>query len=166
MCWKLHTLVVVGCLALLLALQAGAADSTEVAPHRKAKSPTGAMIRSMLVPGWGQVYNGKYLKALVYAGTQLSFLYGAHVQNNRYHHYRDIGYNVDADFYQSDRNRLLWWLFGITLVSMGDAFVDAHLSQFDVSDDLSARIEPHVDPDQAAIVLSLSIFFDHHVRNP
>jgi len=163
---NLRTIIVVSCLLLPLALHAQPADSTRVAPPRKAKSPSGALIRSMLVPGWGQLYNGKYLKALVYAGTQLSFVYGAHVQNNRYHHYRDLGDDVVADFYKSDRNRLLWWLFGITLLSMGDAFVDAHLSQFDVSDDLSARIEPDIDTDRRVIGLSLTLFLDYRARNP
>ena len=121
---------------------------------------------SMVVPGWGQVYNGKYIKALVYAGAQLSFLYGAHVQNDRYHHYRDLGNADFADFYQNDRNRLLWWVFGITLLSMGDAFVDASLSQFDVSDNMSARLTPDIDPERAGIGLLLTLSFDFQAKNP
>jgi hypothetical protein len=115
------------------------------------------MLRSMVVPGWGQLYNGKPLKALIYAGAQLGFIWGAHVQNDRYHYYRHLGWEVDADFYKNDRNRQLWWLFGVTLLSMGDAFVDAHLYGFDISDDLSINISPSVSPDFAGCRLGFSI---------
>jgi hypothetical protein len=140
-------LVVLICVILVIATGLFAAEPTPSSKTHKGKSPTGALLRSMVVPGWGQLYNGKPLKALIYAGAQLSFVYGAHVQNNRYHHYQNLEMDDVADFYQNDRNRQLWWLFGITLLSMGDAFVDAHLYEFDISDDLSMSISPSVEPD-------------------
>ena len=144
---KFRMVVVLIFVVLITSIGLYAAEPSPTSKTPKGKSPTGALLRSMVVPGWGQLYNGKPLKAVIYAGAQLSFVYGAHVQNNRYHHYQDIGETEFADFYQSDRNRLLWWLFGITLLSMGDAFVDAHLYGFDISDDLSMNISPSVSPD-------------------
>jgi hypothetical protein len=132
-----------------------AADTTATQP--KGKSPTGALLRSLVVPGWGQLYNGKYLKALVYAGAQLSFAYAAHVQNNRHHHYQNLDQDDLADFYRDDRNRMLWWLFGITLLSIGDAYVDAHLWNFDVSDDLSANIAPQYDPKNQRVSIACTL---------
>lgn len=35
--------------------------------------PTGALIRSAIIPGWGQLYNGKYMSFVVYAGLELYF---------------------------------------------------------------------------------------------
>jgi len=35
------------------------------------KSPTGAMIRSLLFPGWGQLYNKKYFKAILVFGAEI-----------------------------------------------------------------------------------------------
>ena len=152
--------MVAACLLLVIAVQSQAAEKPQPETEPPRKSPTGALLRSMVVPGWGQVYNGKYLKAVVYAGAQLSFLYGAHIQNNRYHEYQNLGDDVVAEFYKDDRNRLLWWLFGITLLSMGDAFVDAHLWRFDVSDDLSAYLTPQVDPNRVTVRLSLTFLID------
>ena len=163
---KHRAAIFVVCFALSAMTYAQVPDTTATKPLSKRKSPTGALLRSLVVPGWGQMYNGKYLKAVVYAGAQLSFLYGAHVQNDRYHHYRDLGNEDFANFYENDRNRLLWWLFGITLLSMGDAYVDASLSQFDVSDDMSAIIAPDVDPQHAGIGFSLAIFFNFSANNP
>jgi len=147
--------VVVLCAVMMIAMGLSAAEPSQSPKAHKGKSPTGALLRSMLVPGWGQLYNGKPLKAVIYAGAQLSFVFGAHVQNNRYHHYRDLGMDDVADFYQNDRNRQLWWLFGITLLSMGDAFVDAHLYGFDISDDLSLNISPSISPEFASCRLML-----------
>jgi hypothetical protein len=161
-----HAVVAAICVALCGAAYSQTADTTSAKLLPEKKSPTGALLRSMVVPGWGQVYNGKYLKSIIYAGAQLTFLYGAHVQNDRYHHYRDLGNQDFANFYENDRNRLLWWLFGITLLSMGDAFVDASLAQFDVSDNMSARLTPNIDPRRAGIGLSLALFFDYHAKNP
>ena len=34
--------------------------TTETMPHSMSKSPTGAIWRSLVVPGWGQLYTGDY----------------------------------------------------------------------------------------------------------
>ncbi|MBU0509174.1 hypothetical protein KKH27_10100, partial [bacterium] len=54
-------------------------------------------------------------------------------------------------FYRNSRNRLLWWLAGMALLSMGDAYVDAHLYRLDVSPDLS--------PDGTTIGLTVTCNF-------
>jgi len=109
----------------------------------KTKSPTGAMLRSMAIPGWGQLYNRQYLKALVIAGGETFFI----VQAIRYWDLSEDAYNAfsgqedyylrslyyqDYDFYQ-DRRNLYLWLSGVSIfLSMVDAYVDAHLHNFDV----------------------------------
>lgn len=44
------------------------APAVEVAADSASRSPRGAVLRSAAVPGWGQIYNGQWLKAPVAAG--------------------------------------------------------------------------------------------------
>ena len=43
----------------------------------------------------------------------------------------------DEKFYRNQRNSLIWWLAGTILLSMGDAYVDAHLYGLDWSPEIS-----------------------------
>ncbi len=108
----------------------------------KLHNPMGAMWRSLLFPGWGQLYNRKYLKALILGGTEIGFIYGIIYQNDRYRNARGEGDTVRAAFYKDDRNRLSWWLAGIILYSMADAYADAHLWDFELSPELSLGAVP------------------------
>jgi len=107
----------------------------------KRHSPSGAMWRSMILPGWGQLYNRKYLKAAVYGGGEIALLYSSLLQHRRYKDARKIEDWTAADFYENDRNRLRWWLAGTILFSMADAFVDGHLWDFELDKNLTAGVE-------------------------
>lgn len=113
------------------------------------KSPTGAMIRSLVFPGWGQFYNNKKLKALLIFGTEVGLLANSIYLNQKYQEWNqkykesEPGYEqsiilANREFYINNRNSSTWWLVGVTLFSIADAFVDAHLSDFDESSNLSA----------------------------
>ena len=52
------------------------------------------------------------------------------------------------DFYRRYRDLSAFCFAGIYLLSVVDAYVDAHLSVFDISPDLSIRVEPAVIPQQ------------------
>lgn len=106
------------------------------------KSPTGAMLRSLAFPGWGQLYNRKYFKALLVFGIETGLAVSASYQNDQMRRYEKKGDPEAAKFYRNDRNRLLWWLAGFVLLSMGDAYVDAHLFDYDISPDLSLAVSP------------------------
>ncbi len=106
----------------------------------KRHSPSGAMWRSMALPGWGQLYNRKYLKAAIYGGGEIALFYASLVQNRRYKQAREDEDWIAADFYENDRNRLRWWLAGTILFSMADAYVDGQLWDFELDKDLSAGI--------------------------
>jgi len=101
-------------------------------------SPTGAALRSLLVPGWGQMYAGHPLKAVVYSGIELAFIHGIYRQHCLYRHYSDIGEDNTAEAYRNDRNRQGWYLAASVIVAVMDAYVDAHLYRFDVSEQLSS----------------------------
>lgn len=117
---------------------------------RKHKDPTGALLRSMVVPGWGQAYTGNWIKAALYFGADMGLLYGVYYQNKQYHDSLDrtrfqkteerrLALEDAADFYRDDRNRLIWWTAGLTLLSMFDAFVEGHLYEFSIDPSLDVK---------------------------
>ncbi len=93
-------------------------------------------------PAWGQLYNRKYVKALIIGGAEIGFAYGVYYQHRRYKKAKREGNDVAAAFYKDDRNRLGWWLAGIILYSMADAYADAHLWDFELSPNLSMGLNP------------------------
>ena len=132
--------------ALFVAALWGAAFPACGAPpdtlHVRRKSPTGAMLRSLAFPGWGQFYNAKYAKALLAFGIETGLALSASYQNDQMRRYEKKGDTEAAKFFRNDRNRMLWWLAGFMLLSMGDAYVDAHLFDYDISPDLSLTVSP------------------------
>ncbi len=105
------------------------------------KNPTRAMLCSALVPGGGQFYNQAYLKAGVVAGLQ-AYLIGLAVHhNNRISHFQDLldsspealqpAYRLQRDDYRDKLRSDYWWIGTVLLLSVGDAFVDAHLHNYE-----------------------------------
>lgn len=142
-----------------------AIDSTRIAQETQKKNYSGprrASIMSMLLPGLGQAYNKKYWKIpIIYAGIG-GFGYMFAFNNKEYNYYRKnlIAVNDEdpntnnTTNYTSDQLQILkngykksrdLALIGISIIyflNIIDANVDAHLRTFDVSDDLSLRIDP------------------------
>lgn len=133
------------------------------------QSPSKAALYSALLPGLGQAYNKKYWKIpLIYAGfgTMTYFIVTNGKEYNKfkdayeyangdslsgkYNEYVDK-YAVDElqagrDYYRRNRDLTIivtsfWYLLNVV-----DAAVDAYLFEYDVSDDLSMRIEPSFNP--------------------
>lgn len=126
--------------------------------------PAKAAFFSAVVPGLGQIYNGKYWKLpLVYAalGTTTYF----YIDNNRqYNLYRDafkqrltgqedefLGVLTDQNLidaqklFRKNRDLSLLFVIGAYILNIVDANVDAHLQQFNVNDNLS--LKPNADRD-------------------
>ncbi|OQX83315.1 hypothetical protein B6D60_10645 [candidate division KSB1 bacterium 4484_87] len=107
------------------------------------KSPRGALVRSLLFPGLGQWYNGKKLKAVVMFLGQTGLAANAVYLNQQLVKSKT---DYEREFYINNRNISVWWLVGVTLFSIADAYVDAQLSDFDESPDLShLQIQPKFD---------------------
>ncbi len=127
-------------------------------------SPRKAAIYSTILPGLGQAYNKKYWKIpILYAGIA-GLTYSIIYNNNNYLTYRSayrirkdtdpttvdqfVGILNDDYLLQYTKSFHRWRdlsIFGAALLyalNVVDATVDAHLSTFDVSDDLSLRIQP------------------------
>ena len=105
----------------------------------KIKSPKTAMIYSAVFPGLGQLYNGKKLKAVIFFGGEFGLLANSIYLNQQY---KKSIFEYDKEFYLNNRNLSTWYLVGAVLFSVIDAFVDAHLYNFDESPDLSLNMTP------------------------
>ncbi|KAB2846110.1 MAG: hypothetical protein F9K45_02560 [Melioribacteraceae bacterium] len=111
------------------------------------KSPWGAVLRSAIVPGWGQFYNESYWKIPIVVGLIGYYTYGYIHNNDLYIEYRDkyseslkqsalgnSNYKKIREFYKDQRD-LFAVYFGLTyFLNLVDAYVDAHLFDFDVSE--------------------------------
>ena len=110
------------------------------------KSPWGAIGRSALIPGWGQFYNDSYWKIPVVWGVLGWFSY-LYIENNKL--YKDyaslytqslangsgISYYRNArDLYRDERDKYALILGLSYLLNLVDAYVDAQLFDFDVTE--------------------------------
>ena len=116
---------------------------------RMKKSPTVAVLLSAALPGAGQFYNESYWKIPIIGGLVGYFGYEYFRNNNLYKDYRDryvesqTGVNPAGDpnlkilreFYRDQRDDFVWYFLIVYVVNMVDAYVDAHLFDFDVKED-------------------------------
>jgi hypothetical protein len=129
--------------------------------EEKKHSPTVATLLSTFVPGAGQLYNRKYWKVPVIYGAGATLIYFVGVNNKLYKKYSrlyeqkldetidDLYVNIDEESLRRERenwrrNRDLNYIgLGVLyFLQVIDANVDAHLFQYDISDDLTFRYYP------------------------
>ena len=156
---------------------------TSYAKHRANR----AALFSAVLPGAGQVYNKKYWKVpILYAGI-VGLVVGIEFNDRYYKSFRKAyQYRVDADsttidteyqdkypdasslvlrrdYYRRTRD-LLYIIGGVAYVlNIIDAYVDAHLANFDINDDLSFKAEPGIQfLSGSEPVASVKISFNFH----
>lgn len=136
---------------------------------RMYQNPTVGLFKSMVIPGWGQLGNRRYLKAILFAGLDAWFIssairYGGQASDyyDQYESAIDLVdrrelYNLYLDRKDS-RNKYTWFAVIVTFVSMFDAYVDAHLSGYPhkADDELTLEVRPMED---GGFVASLSLDF-------
>jgi hypothetical protein len=140
-------------------------DTTST-PKKKAKNPQNvaaskAARLSAIVPGLGQVYNKKYWKLpILYAGAA-AITYFVIINSQDYNTFKEAyttrkagGIDKYVGIYSEDqlillrddarRYRDMSIIFGVGLYALNiiDAYVDRHLMEFDVSDELSMNVRP------------------------
>lgn len=114
--------------------------------HSVENRPVKSALLRAFVPGWGQIYNDEYGKAgLVYMGM-LGATVSIHSRQNVIDYYlgrkhfleREDPSNADLDgineqilYFRKNRNQYIWGIVLIYLYSIGDAVVDAMMSDFD-----------------------------------
>ncbi|PKD16823.1 hypothetical protein APR41_08460 [Salegentibacter salinarum] len=133
-----------------------------------ALAPAKAAFYSAILPGLGQAYNGRYWKIpLVYAGIGTGVYF--YINNNKeWNRYRDAykdrlagrkdEFTVNGDqritddgliraqeFYRRNKEISILVTAGFYVLNIIDANVDAHLQQFNVSEDLT--LQPNMELD-------------------
>jgi hypothetical protein len=117
----------------------------EPAPPDTTKRPAPpyrVMFRSAVLPGWGQMYNGKPLKAALVVAGEGFLVYKAldelSKENDAVERLGqlapgDPGYEEAVDDREKHYNlkvNYIWWTVVVHLLQMADAYVDAHLRDF------------------------------------
>ncbi|WP_010231260.1 DUF5683 domain-containing protein [Gillisia marina] len=147
-------------------------------------APAKAAFYSAILPGLGQAYNGKYWKIpIAYAGLGVGIYF--YLDNDKqYDRYRDAykrrlaGFQDDEfivegvtrvstdgliraqKFYQRNKEISLLVTAGIYILNIIDANVDAHLQQFNVSEDLSFKPSVNFDEFSGKTRYGMSLNFN------
>ena len=124
-------------------------------------SPKKATLLSTFIPGAGQIYNRKYWKVPLIYGGGATFVYFIGVNNRYYKKYSrlyeqkvngtidELYANINEESLRRERENWrrnrdlnyigLGFLYFLQII---DANVDAHLFEYDISDDLTFRYQP------------------------
>ena len=124
--------------------------------------PGRATVYSLLLPGLGQAYNGEYWKIPIYYGGMLAAVHYLYTNNLNYQRFRriyreatnpDIEYtgSISAetaqwyrDVYRRYRDYSIVATALVYLLQVIDANVFAYMHDFEVSDDITMKVEPAV----------------------
>ena len=102
----------------------------ELLGDKPLKSPWGAVLRSAIIPGWGQVYTQNYLRAAGYFALNAYLVYRIHDANVNYWKTKEIKY-------KEDRTRFAWYFGAAYLLTLADAYAGAYLYKFDEAIELA-----------------------------
>ena len=121
-----------GWVSLLLVLLVGRpayATEAETDSTRTVALPSahGALLRSAVLPGWGQFYNGRPIKGLFFGAASATALTAVVIEHRRI---RSAPTPEEHQDRTARRNsRLLYFALSVALAAI-DAYVDAHLADF------------------------------------
>ena len=141
-------------------------------------SPSKAAMLSSVFPGLGQVYNKKYWKLPIVYGAIGAAVYAITFNQDQFKIYEGAFYSQTDDDLTNDQfdgtydqrqlielmnyyrqQRDLSIILGALAYGLNilDAYVDAHLMYYDVSDDLSLRWEPALINNQANMPSAIGV---------
>jgi hypothetical protein len=124
---------------------------------------------SAVLPGLGQASINRYWKIPIIYGAFGTIGYYIGWNNNKYQQYRNaylqkksyppeelddpLAINISEDnlqrgidYFRRNRDFLMIVLVGVYVIQILDANIDAHLMDFDISEDLTFRMEPGIEP--------------------
>jgi len=130
-----------------------------------------AILRSAIIPGWGQLgngltfYRGVKIAAIYTGATLLTLSYidntknykdflkelrdrqangGKAVIGSKYYDVQTTGITTAKDTYRRNREVVIFSLIGLYGIQVVEAYVDARLKYFDIGDDLAFSIKPSI----------------------
>lgn len=159
----------------------------EVVKEKKEHSPKKAALFSAIVPGLGQAYNKKYWKMpIIYAGFGVLTYYiidntrnyriyrdefnnrtdgdSTTVPDPQFARFSDATIRAQKDTYSRWRDWSYFFTGLLYALNIMDAYVDAHLMDFNVSKDFLLTLDPHVVP-VSANSLSLGLSLNLRLKN-
>ena len=144
--------------------------------NTKKHSPHKASLYSAIIPGAGQVYNKKYWKVPIVYAALGSTSYFTYENGKKYKQYRDAfllrqegetdeydGFYNDnqlitlMQYYERNKELSIIMTAAFYILNIIDASVDAHLFDFDVSEDLSLNTTPKLMQTQIGYQPTLSL---------
>ncbi len=125
-------------------------------------NPNKALYAALAIPGGGQIYNKRWWKVPIAWAGYVAMIVAIDSNTKNYKRFQNAyiaelngephefdNTRLDAgdlkrirDGYDKNKQLSYIGLFGVHLLVTAEAFVDSHLRSFDVSDDLSFRINP------------------------
>jgi hypothetical protein len=123
------------------------------------KSPGGAALRSAIIPGLGQIYNESYWKIPIIYGIGAFFAIEYNRFDKKFKNYAALHdeyqnlygvgswqsetYKLYREFYRDYRDSFIWYFALLYIVNILDAYIDAHLFDFNVNSDIQLKFDPH-----------------------
>ncbi len=148
--------------------------------------PKTVLMQSLILPGWGQLTNKQWWKVPIIYTALAGVGYYVYWLNGEYRDFRAAYYNSFAssnpdyadqrfgatparlvgvpqsallyyrNYYRNERDFMIL-MFTLTYgLNVIDAYIFAHLRDFDVSDDLSVSLNPAMNQEQTGFTLTLS----------
>jgi|GEM_PF-2198806 len=112
------------------------------------KSPFGAAVRSLVVPGWGQFYTENRLKGILIGGVEVTlfalWFTEREARDRDFDEYERTANQVflTSSIDHGDRaDNFLSWALLTTLMSGLDAYIDAHLYRFEEKVRMGGEVE-------------------------
>lgn len=140
-------------------------DSSEKVKENKppmhfmmSKSPMGAVWRSLVFPGWGQMYVHRYWKAPIVTGASGFLVYLIIDNNSKFNEKAKLVETLKAinpndpnimiekryrEYYRDNRDMSAFYVLAVYIVAAVDCYADAHLYDFNVDDKLSLGFMPN-----------------------
>ncbi len=145
-----------------------APDTVLIDKVDRSHNPRKAALYSAVLPGLGQIYNGRYWKLPIIYGGFATLAYFVVLNNDRYQlflrariaeqneipeenplrgilggRFEDDGtLNRAVEVFRRDRDFTIILMVGLYGLQIMDAIVDAHLIEFDVNESLSLQVHP------------------------
>jgi hypothetical protein len=137
-------------------LPGGEVGASDPRPPVSTSPPHRVLLRSLIFPGWGQLENGQPSKAALVATVESAFFAAAFVELRRadrafeaHELAAERGDQDEADrlfrLYEDRRGRAIgrfWWGAFTVMLSALDAYVDAHMRDFEVDRSIKERAAP------------------------
>lgn len=137
-------------------------DTTQIVTETPRNLPNKIALYSAILPGLGQAYNKKAWKIPIIYGGATFLIYGNSNFSAKYNFFRDAfllevdgnpatinetGLNESqlrrrVEFFRRNRDFFFILAGALYLLNIIDAHVDAHLREFDVSEDIALIVKP------------------------